>query len=83
VLPRGTIIHVTAWHDNTTANPNNPDPDQWVGYGERTVDEMAHAWVNVTYLSDEEYQDWLSKHPSPAPVGRRGAIAEPSSAARN
>jgi len=47
------------------------------------VDEMAHAWVNVTYLSDEEYQDWLSKHPSPAPVGRRGAIAEPSSAARN
>jgi hypothetical protein len=83
VLPRGTIIHVTAWHDNTTANPNNPDPDQWVGYGERTVDEMAHAWVNVTYLSDEEYQDWLSKHPSPAPDGRRGAIAEPSSAARN
>ena len=22
---------VTAWYDNTTANPNNPDPDQWVG----------------------------------------------------
>lgn len=39
-------------HDNTKANPNNPDPDQWVGYGDRTVDEMAHAWMNVVYLSD-------------------------------
>jgi len=64
VLPKGTIIHVTAWHDNTNANPNNPDPDQWVGFGDRTVDEMAHAWVNVTYLSDEEYQKWLVAQPS-------------------
>ncbi|MES1256133.1 MAG: cytochrome c [Acidobacteriota bacterium] len=55
VLPRGTIVHVVAWHDNTKANPFNPDSDQWVGYGDRTVDEMAHAWMNVNYLSDEEY----------------------------
>jgi hypothetical protein len=65
VLPKGTILHVTAWHDNTSANPNNPDPDQWVGYGDRTVDEMAHAWVNVTYISDEDYSEWASKHPRP------------------
>jgi hypothetical protein len=56
LLPRGTIIKITAWHDNTSANPSNPDPNVWVGYGDRTVDEMAHAWVNVTYLSDEDYQ---------------------------
>jgi hypothetical protein len=62
VLPKGTIIHVTAWHDNTTANRNNPDPNQWVGWGDRTVDEMAHAWVNVTYISDEDYKDWAAKH---------------------
>jgi len=62
VLPKGTIIHVTAWHDNTTANPNNPDPNQWVGWGDRTVDEMAHAWVNVTYISDEDYKEWAAKH---------------------
>ena len=46
-FPKGTIIHVTAGYDNTKANKNNPDPDQWVGYGDRTVDEMAHAWMNV------------------------------------
>jgi len=62
VFPKGTMIHVTAWYDNTRANPNNPDPDQWVGYGDRTVDEMGHAWMNVTYLSDDEYSAWVSKH---------------------
>jgi hypothetical protein len=62
VLPKGTIIHVVAWHDNTVNNPNNPDPDQWVGWGDRTVDEMAHAWVNVTYISEDDYKAWLSKH---------------------
>ena len=50
------------WYDNTKANKNNPDPDQWVGYGDRTVDEMAHEWVNVTYISDEDYAEWAAKH---------------------
>jgi len=62
MFPKGTVIHVVAWHDNTTANKNNPDPDQWVGFGDRTVDEMAHAWVNVTYVSDEDYKEWAAKH---------------------
>ena len=60
-FPKGTIIHVTAYYDNTRNNKDNPDPDQWVGYGDRTVDEMAHAWMNVVYLSDAEYQEWLAK----------------------
>ncbi len=56
LLPKGTILRITAWHDNTPAKKSNPDPNLWVGYGDRTVDEMAHAWVNVTYFSDEDYQ---------------------------
>lgn len=55
LLPKGTVLVFTAWHDNTAANPNNPDPKQWVGWGDRTVDEMAHAWVDVTYLDQEEF----------------------------
>jgi hypothetical protein len=66
VFPKGTMIHVTATYDNTAANANNPDPDQWVGFGDRTVDEMGHAWMNVTYISDEEYAAWSAKHKSPA-----------------
>lgn len=56
VLPKGTTLVFTAWHDNTPANPNNPDPEQWVGWGDRTVDEMAHAWVDVTYLEQADYE---------------------------
>ena len=61
VFPKGTIIHVSAWYDNTKANKFNPDPDQWVGYGDRTVDEMAHAWMNVVYLDDDEYKALLAE----------------------
>ena len=55
LLPKGTILKVTSWHDNTAANKNNPDPNQWVGWGDRTVDEMAHLWINITYMSDEDF----------------------------
>ncbi len=61
VYPKGTIIKVSAYYDNTKANRSNPDPDQWVGWGDRTVDEMAHAWMNVVYLSDAEYEALVAK----------------------
>ena len=74
-FPKGTVIHVTAFYDNTKANKNNPDPDQWVGYGDRTVDEMAHAWMNVVYLTDAEYQEWLAEHKKPTTDPEPAAVA--------
>jgi hypothetical protein len=61
LLPKGTLLRVTAWHDTTSANRDNPDPNQWVGWGDRTVDEMAHAWVNITYMSDEDLEVEIAK----------------------
>jgi hypothetical protein len=61
LLPKGTVLKITSWHDNTTANKNNPDPNQWVGWGDRTVDEMAHAWVNITYMDDEDFKAEVEK----------------------
>jgi len=58
LLPEGTVIVVTSWHDNTADNPNNPDPNQWIGWGARKVDEMSIAWFDITYL-DQEYFDQL------------------------
>jgi hypothetical protein len=60
LLPKGTILKITSWYDNTAANRNNPDPNQWVGFGDRTVDEMGHAWVNISYMSDEDYRAELA-----------------------
>ncbi len=61
IVPAGTMLITRAWHDNTANNPNNPDPNQWVGWGDRTVDEMAHNWVDVTYLGQEDYERMLAE----------------------
>ena len=60
VLPAGTVLHLTAWHDNSEANRANPDPTQWVGWGQRSFDEMYHAHVNMTYLTDEDYDQIIA-----------------------
>ena len=57
LLPRGTVLMLRARWDNTAANRINPDPDQWVVFGARGVDEMSHAWIGITYLDDAEYEE--------------------------
>ena len=61
LLPKGTVLVFTAWHDNTANNPNNPDPNQWVGWGDRTVDEMAHVWIDVTYLHQGDFDKLVAQ----------------------
>jgi len=56
ILPAGTMIHVTTWHDNTDNNIHNPNPKNWVGGGQRTIDEMSFAWVSLFYLDEADYQ---------------------------
>ncbi len=56
VFPAGTVMHMTSYHDNSTANRNNPDPTMWTGSGSRTIDEMAIAHTDWLFLSDAEYQ---------------------------
>jgi len=60
ILPAGTIVHVTAWHDNTPANKYNPNPRNWVGFGQRTIDEMSFAWVSLFYIDDAEYEQRMN-----------------------
>ena len=55
LLPAGTVLHVISWTDNSTANPHNPDPRNWVGSGNRTIDEMSFVWLTWTYLTDDDY----------------------------
>lgn len=49
VLPRGTRIECTAHYDNSTNNPNNPDPTKDVIYGEQSWDEMMSGWMEVAF----------------------------------
>jgi hypothetical protein len=56
ILPAGTVIHITTWHDNTDNNKHNPNPKNWVGYGQRTIDEMSFAWVSLFYIDEADFQ---------------------------
>ena len=56
LLPANTMLHIISWYDNTVNNKYNPDPRNFVGFGNRSVDDMSFAWMNVFYLSPEEYQ---------------------------
>jgi hypothetical protein len=57
LFPTGTILHAVSWHDNTGNNPDNPDPSAWIGSGSRTMEEMAHAWTAISWLTEEQYQE--------------------------
>jgi hypothetical protein len=60
LVPAGTILHVISLYDNTSGNQFNPDPTNWVGWGNRTIDEMGFSWINWYYLTDEEYKQALA-----------------------
>jgi mono/diheme cytochrome c family protein len=56
LVPAGAVLILKQWYDNTSNNPNVADPDMWVDDGSRTADEMSHAWIAVTHLDEEGYQ---------------------------
>ncbi|MCH7857859.1 MAG: hypothetical protein IIB37_13990 [Gemmatimonadetes bacterium] len=61
LLPKGTVIIATSLLDNTADNPSNPDPDQWVVYGRRSVSEMAHIRFGITWIPDEDFERMVAE----------------------
>ena len=55
LLPKGTLVVLTSFFDNTADNPGNPDPDQLVVFGRRSVDEMSHIWIGRTFFEQVEF----------------------------
>ena len=48
LLPRGTVVHMHYVYDNSDENIHNPNsPPFRVRAGNRSVDEMAHLWLQV------------------------------------
>lgn len=47
-LPKGTVVKLDAYYDNSAENPRNPSkPPRHVGWGEQTTDEMCLLAVQV------------------------------------
>jgi mono/diheme cytochrome c family protein len=57
LLPRGTILRITGYYDNTPANRNVVDPRNWSGLGHRSIDNMNILIMQAVTLTDEKFQE--------------------------
>jgi hypothetical protein len=61
LLPKGTTLLLTSVFDNTRENRYNPDPDVWVYRGDRSIDEMGHVRLELTYVTEQEFQELVAE----------------------
>ncbi len=61
LLPKGTVLRLTGYFDNSPTNPNVPDPRNWSGSGHRSVDNMFINLAQAIYLDDEEFAAEVEK----------------------
>jgi mono/diheme cytochrome c family protein len=61
LLPKGTILHIIGYMDNSPSNKNVPDPRNWQGSGNRSVANMfIDLGMGVT-LTDEQFHEEMMK----------------------
>lgn len=61
LLPKGTILHLTGYFNNTLTNPNVTDPRNWSGSGHRSVDNMFINLLQAIYMDDEVFAVEVAK----------------------
>ncbi len=61
LLPKGTILHIIGYMDNTVGNRNVPDPRNWQGSGNRTVANMFIDLGHGVGMSDEQFQEAMAE----------------------
>jgi mono/diheme cytochrome c family protein len=57
LLPRGTILKVTGYFDNTAGNKNVVDPRNWSGLGHRSIDNMLVMIGQGVNLTDQQFTE--------------------------
>jgi hypothetical protein len=55
ILPKGTILHIVGYMNNTESNPNVPDSRNWQGSGNRSVTNMFIDLGIRVELTDEQF----------------------------
>ena len=56
LLPKGTILHIIGYMDNTPNNKNIPDPRNWQGSGNRSVANMFIDLGMRVALTDAQFE---------------------------
>lgn len=60
LLPAGTILHLTAFMDNSAGNPNVPDPRNWQGAGNRSVTNMFIDLGIQLEMTEDQFMDEMT-----------------------
>jgi|SwirhisoilCB3_FD_contig_61_53658_length_1536_multi_5_in_0_out_0_1 mono/diheme cytochrome c family protein len=61
LLPKGTILHIIGYMDNSPSNRNVPDPRNWQGSGNRSVANMFIDLGNRVVLTDDQFKEAMQK----------------------
>jgi hypothetical protein len=56
LLPKGTVLHITGYMDNTPGNTNLSDTRNWQGSGNRSVSNMFIDLGMRLSMNDEQFQ---------------------------
>ncbi|NQV70527.1 MAG: cytochrome c [Pseudohongiella sp.] len=58
LLPKGTILHIVGYFNNTESNFNVPDPRNWQGSGNRSVTNMfIDLGIRVSMTDDQFFEE--------------------------
>jgi hypothetical protein len=61
LLPKGAILHIIGYMDNTEKNKNIPDPRNWQGSGNRSIANMFIDLGQTVGLTEEQFQAEMAK----------------------
>ena len=61
LVPKGAILHIIGYMDNSPSNKNVPDPRNWQGSGNRSVANMFIDLGNRVTLTEEQFQEEMAK----------------------
>jgi hypothetical protein len=73
LLPANTILHAIGYYDNSNGNPRNPEPRNWKGFGNRSIEDMMISIGKYIALSDDEYKAEVAARQAKRQRGRSTA----------
>jgi hypothetical protein len=61
LLPKGAVLHIVGYMNNTRTNPNVPDSRNWQGSGNRSVTNMFIDLGMRVAMTEEQFLDEMAK----------------------
>jgi hypothetical protein len=68
LLPKGTMVHLIGWYNNSESNPRVVDPRNWRGYGRRSIDDMFQLLPRLILLDDQQYAEEVAARKAQNPT---------------